>query len=261
MHTVVAAATRTLSSGTAAANLTLHGANVFGTVRAKTYARGEFLFRPELGYEAVYLPEVRGQTLPKEYFLILPAKVYFGRSSREQTTLYNGKRWISAALTGPESRDPHFVEQVEGLSPQLLLDEILWGGVSASHVGDPVLNHVPVAEYRVSVNLTRALSAATGPSAGAMKVAITAELAALRASQPAGGSESVPVTVWVDGPGRVVRLRAALPGSGLGTVSMTLFGFGAKVRASFPPESDVVDITSLKQSGASTPGSPWIFGG
>jgi hypothetical protein len=263
LHTAVAAATRTLS-GTAVSDVTLRGVNVFGKARATVFAKGAFVFRTGLGYERIDLPAVKRQGAARAYLVFLPTQFYFERRSSAGTVLYNGKSWVSAALTGAESVHtiaPRFVEQVESLTPQLLLDEIVWGGEAASHVGEPVVNHVPLSEYRVTVNLKRALSAATGPSSGAMRVAIEEELAALRVSRAPSRSPSVPVTVWVDGPGRVVRLQAALPGSGVGTISMSLSGFDVKLATSLPPPSQVLDITALTPSGGRTLRLLWVLGG
>ena len=62
----------------------------------------------------------------------------------------------------------------------LLLDEIAWGARSASSVGARVVQSVPMEEYRVSVDLARALSAAGGLGAAAIAAAIEQELDASR---------------------------------------------------------------------------------
>ncbi len=91
-----------------------------------------------------------------------------------------------------------------------------------------------------------------------MRAAIGEELAALRASRP--GAVSVQVRVWVDGPGQIARLEGTLPGSGLGTISITLSQFGAKIGRSLPLASQVVALTRLIALGAKLPRSPLAFG-
>ena len=125
-------------------------------------------------------------------------------------------------------------------------------------MGEPVINHLPLSEYVVTVDLLRAVSAADGASAAAMRSAITEELTALRASRP--GATSVRIRVWVDGPGHVARLEAALPGSGVGTVTIALSQFGAKIGRSLPLPPDVVALPALTRTGATLPVSPLAFG-
>lgn len=218
------------------------------------------MFDTGLGYERVDLRGVDQRPL-REFLVFLPAKLYFAPSPAARTVLPAGKFWMSAALTGSRAvgtRFAHLVGQVEGLNPQLLLDEIAWGAVAASFVGERVINHVPVSEYTVSVSLTRALSAASGPEARAMSVAIKEQLAALRSSPSARASSSVLITVWVDGPGHVAQMQAVVPGSGLGTVSTTLSNVGEKISISLPLPAQVVDITLLMPPGAPVPRSPWL---
>jgi len=252
LHSAVAAAKTTLSR-TAVSELTLYNANVLGRARAKIFALGAFVFRTGLGYERIEFPAGK----QREYLVYLPGKVYFERTSATVAVLYKGKEWASAALAGSglvDAISPRFVEQAEGLNPELLLDEIVWGGESAKHLGEPVVDHVPESEYRVSVDLKRAMAAASGPSAGAMRAAIAEELTAVLSGR-------LGITVWVDGAGRVARFQAQLPGSGLGTVSMYLTEYGVKLATSLPPPSQVLGITAQTPSGASTLRSLWPFGG
>jgi hypothetical protein len=253
LHSAVAAAKTTLSS-TVGSNSTLSNANVLGKVRAKVLAPGAFVFRTGPGYERINLP---GGTA-REYLVYLPTKLYFERGlSKTQMVPYEGKDWVSVALSGPGSVaaiSPRFILHAEGLNPELLLDEIVWGGESALHLGEPVVDHVPESEYRVTVNLKRAMAAATGPSAGAMRSAIAEELAAV----PSGRSA---ITVWVNGAGRVARLQATVPGSGLGTVSTYLSTYGAKLATSLPPPSQVFEITAQTASGAKILRSLWPIAG
>jgi hypothetical protein len=127
-----------------------------------------------------------------------------------------------------------------------LLDELSWGAVAATQTGTPVVNHLPVAVYRVSVNLKQALSKATGVT----HTAIADELAA-------NGSSTVSIVVWVDGPGHVAELQEAVPGAGLGTVSMALSNFGLKIPASLPTDAMLLKITAQTRSGADLLRSVW----
>jgi hypothetical protein len=250
LHAVTSATATTLSQALES-DLTLHGAKLSGVVRPTVIGRGAFVFDTGLGYERLDLPAASHQAAGREFLDFFPTRFYFERTSSAGTVEYNGKHWVSAALTGRGSVDailPRFVLQVEALGPQLLLDEIAWGAEAATHLGEPVVNHVPLSEYRVSVNLTKASATATG----ALRTAIEDERAA-------NGSATVPVTVWVDGSGHIVELQAAIPGSGLGTASMELSNFGAKVPTSLPTGSMLLDLTAQTPSGADLLRSVWIF--
>src|SRR4029079_10679481 len=90
--------------------------------------------------------------------------------------------WVSVPLTGRRATTSDVAAQAEGLAPELALAEIAWGARAASLVGQRVVNHVPMGEYRVSVDLTRALAKARNAHRGAIAAAIESQLAALRAS-------------------------------------------------------------------------------
>ena len=113
--------------------------------------------------------------------------------------------------------------QVEGLAPELALSEIAWGGTHATHVGRRVVGHLPLDEYRVTVDLERALARAKRAGRPAVAAAIASEL-------QRGGARRVPVTIWVNGPGYVAQLEKAAPGTGLGTTSYSFSGFAAEVQ-------------------------------
>jgi hypothetical protein len=233
LDAVVSAAALTLSR-TAATTSTLSGAVSFGTGRTPLDARGAFVFPSGLGYEAVALPGGAGGAAPAVYLVFLPKTVYLG------------------SLPGVT---PRFVEQVEGLNPRLVLDEISWGATAATFIGHRVTDHVPYSDYSVSISLRRALAGADSHGDGAMSLAIKDELSALAGG--ARGPASVPVEAWVDGPGRIAELRAAIPGSGLGTVTIVLSSFGTPIPSNLPLRSQTLAISSIAPSSR----SPWVFGG
>jgi hypothetical protein len=252
LHAVRSATATTLSQ-TLVSNLTLRDVKLLGAVRPTVVGRGIFAFDTGTGYERIVLPgEAQQGVAPSEYLDLLPRKLYFERATATgDVVLYNGKAWVAPAVIGPASVDsivPRLVLQLEALSPQLLLDELSWGAVSATQIATPVVNHLPLAEYRVTVNLKQALSRATGVT----RAAITDELAA-------NGSTTVSILVWVDGPGHVAELQQAVPGSGLGTVTMTLSSFGVKFRASLPTDAMLLHIDARTPSGADLLRSAWIF--
>lgn len=249
----VRSATATTLSRTLVSNLTLRGAKVLGTVRPTVVGSGIFAFDAGTGYERIDVPSGSKQAVGRrEYLDLLPTKLYFEHTTAAgDIVLYDGKAWVAPAIIGPASVDsivPRFVLQVQALSPQFLLDELSWGAVSATQTATPVVNHLPLTEYRVTLDLKQALSKATGVT----RTAITDELAA-------NGSTTVSMLVWVDGPGRVSQLQEAVPGSGLGMVSMALSNFGVKFRATVPTEAMLLHIDARTPSGAALLRSVWIF--
>jgi hypothetical protein len=257
-NTVVSAATRTLAQ-TVLASVTFTGSTVFGGNAAPVGAREGSVFSRGLAYEAIDVPDVGQQSTNRQFLEVKPGTLSFSPGSAAgRAALPSGDDWISVPLTRvAESVFPRFVEQAEGLTPQLLLDEIAWGAQSASSEGREAVNHVPLAKYTVSVNLRRALSAATGPGAAAIRLAIQDELSAMGSRGTAGRSQPALVTVWIDGPGRIARLEAALPGSGLGTVTFGLSNYGIAVSGSAPRSpSQIVSIYSVLHAGGGMERSP-----
>jgi hypothetical protein len=127
----------------------------------------------------------------------------------------------------------------------LLLDEVAWGARSASSLGARVVENVPMEEYRVSVDLAKALSTArSAPRAGGIAAAITQELAAT----PSG---RVSIAVWVSGPGYVGKIESDVPGSGLGTASFWFLSYTKPYTGTPPPTSQIVPLASLAPGGRS----------
>ncbi len=248
----VAKATKTTLSQPLVADLVLQGSNLYGKPHTSVTGRGAFAFDTGIGYERIDLLAEPGHAAGREYLDLLPTAFAFERASATgQLVPFNGKTWVSVPLTGARSIEtivPGFALQAEGLSPQLFLDELAWGAVSAAKLGSPVINHVPQAEYRVSVNLKQALTMATG----AMATAIKNEAAA-------SGSSTVSINVWVDGPGLILKLEGPVPGSGLGTVEFDLGNFGVKIPTSTPAASTVLKIDAKTPAGADLFRSVWIF--
>jgi hypothetical protein len=240
---VIAAATTTLSQN-AASSLELRGGEMFAGALTKTVlGRAGSLFPRALGFEAVDVPGFGARPGGRVYLVFLPAAVYLSPSSAAQSVLPSGKTWVAAPIS--PSLDvvfPHSVEQLEGMNPQLLLDELAWGTVRASGEGQVVVNHVPFHRYTVVVSLPRALAGAAGPGAGAMRLALQGQIGALKARHL---PTTVPLTVWLDGPGHVAQVRGAVPGSGLGAVQIALSGFGNAIRPSLPAASALVPLTDL----------------
>jgi hypothetical protein len=103
--------------------------------------------------------------------------------------------------------------------------DVHWGDVSGAMMriratrtavvplgpGRQIVDDVPTQRYRVSVDLTRALSGASGPAAAALSLAIQEQLTTLGAARSSAATPSVSILTWVDRSGRVVEMRRACP--------------------------------------------------
>lgn len=248
---VSAAATRTLARSAKVA-FRLDGASALGSARGEVFGSGAFDFASGRGSEVIDLPEIGHQEPGNEHAIFFPAQVYLQPKGKSTAVLPHGKLWMTAPVAGSESIStnfPNFIEQVEGVNPTLLLQELAWGATSAVPIAErPAIKGVRAQGYKVSVDLTRALAAAGRTNAAASGLAIQQQLTALAAGSSAGGGR-LAMFAWVDPTGRIAQIRATVPGSGLGTSLLALGHFGLPVSVSRPAPARVIDINALTPSG------------
>jgi hypothetical protein len=204
--------------------------------------RAAYDLRTGLGYEFLQLT-LRKHSYETLFCDLEPATFLLAPSPAPAGVLPAGKAWVSAPLSG-SAANPVLAAQAEGLAPVLLLDEVAWAARAASSAGTKVVEDVPMAEYRVSVNLTTALSKARRARRQAIAAAIEQELRA----RPSG---RVSILVWVSGPGYVGKIESEVPGSGLGTASFLFLSFIKPYTGTGPPTSQIVPLASLERPGQS----------
>jgi hypothetical protein len=224
------AAKKTLALTGVTYDLRLEGQSLFPGLLG---GRAAYDLRSGLGYEALTLRNADGSTR-KLYFDFLPAAFYLMPYPAPAGLLPAGKSWISVPVV---AGDP-LAAQIEGLAPELALSEVAWGGEQATHVGRRVVQHVPMDEYRVTVDLRKALARARRAGRPAVAAAIESELRN-------AGSSRVPVTVWVDGPGYVARLDKAAAATGLGTASFSFSGFAERFNRTSPDPATIVPLVAV----------------
>lgn len=246
---VVRGAASSTQGQTASVTMRLEAASVFGVAPQPVTGTGQFDFHSGSGSAVLH------QSSGAETVIFEPASVFVRQppagANAGAGALPRGKTWISAGLTeSPSLRTnfPQFVVQAEGVNPVFLLDQVAWGAVSAAPLGPRVVAGKPADGYLVEVDLSRAATGASGPAGAALSRAIGYELAAL-GTPGARAAGQVEMRVWVDDHGRVARLQASPPGSGVGVTTMDMTAFGATVRVSAPPSSRVADIASLAPGG------------
>ena len=244
LNAVAQAISKTIAS-TSAVSYRLEGAQVFGPAPTPVLGHGAFDLQHGVGRAVLHQPS------GTQLVVLTPTIVFTHVPAGGGAALPKGKSWLSADLTGSESLNtnfPQFVVQVEGFNPLLFLEETAWGAVTAKPISASVVNGTRAQGYLVTVNLTRALTHASGASATSMSLAIRSELGSLGAGGGLTG-EVVTVRLWLQPAGRVVMIRASPPGAGVGTTTINLSQFGLSVRSVPPPLSKVVDLAALTPSG------------
>jgi hypothetical protein len=242
LHRVSGAVRKTLAVTWARYELALDRPHLLAAPIVVQGGRAAYDFRTSLGYEFLQL-QLRKRSYQTLFCDLEPTTLLVAPSPAPTGVLPAGRGWISAPLT-TSAADHALAEQAEGLAPALLLDEIAWGARTASSAGTKVVESVPMAEYRVSVNLAGALAGARRARRGAIVDAIEQELRAT----PSG---RVSIAVWVNGPGYVGRIASAVPGSGLGTTTFLFSSFSTPYTGTLPPASQVVPLASLERGGRS----------
>ena len=195
--------------------------------------RAAYNLKARLGYQVLDLQK-RGGASQLLWFDLTPTALLLDPDPPPAGVLPAGKIWISAGFSEKNA----VAGQAEGLAAELPLDEIAWGARTAKHIRSSVAGHVPMDEYRVTVDLTKALSAARKAQLVGVAAAIAGELRAADSSR-------LSLLVWVNGPGFVGRIDQVVPGSGLGTVSLVFSSFTLRYTGTLPPSSQVVALPSL----------------
>lgn len=242
LHRVNAAVSKTLASTWVRYELSLQRPHLFSASITVQGGRAAYDFKTGLGY--LFLQLRRSSNGYQTLFCDLePAMFLLAPSPAPAGVLPAGKSWISAPWSS-SATDHTLAAQAEGLTPALLLDEVAWGAQSASPLGTRVLETVPMAEYRVTVNLTAALAAAKQRRQTGMAAAIEQEL-------HTNPSRRFAILVWVSGPGYVGKIESAVPGSELGTASFLFSSFTRPYTGTLPPASQVMPLASLRHGGQS----------
>ena len=175
--------------------LTLTGAELLGSNSEQTLrGAGAFDKRHGRGFTQIAFPRSLDQQRASQVYLFYFPTTIFLHPTPE-SAIPSGKRLISVSLVSPQKPATNrFIAQAMAVNPVLLLDEIATGATAATKTGTEVVLHVPLTNYRVTVNLRRALARVSGPYARAERIAIKQQLKALRQ-----GRSSVHFNVRTDG--------------------------------------------------------------
>jgi hypothetical protein len=236
-RTTVAAAQKTAALSWVRYQIRFTGSHLFPPALGITGARGAYDFRTTNDYAFINL-RTRGGGSENVFVDSSPTGLAVAPSPAPAGLLPAGKAWIFAPVKGRRVGDP-LVAQVEGLAPLLAVDEIKWGTRSASSLGTRPVGHVPMGEYRVTVDLAKAYSAARKHGDAAVAAAIKHELHA----SPSG---RLNIDVWVDGPGYIAQIFKQAPNSGLGATTLSFLSYSQRYDGVFPAASQTAPLASLR---------------
>ena len=201
-----------------------------------TGARGAYDFRTGLDYAFIAVQR-RGDGSENVFVDSSRSELAVAPVPAPAGVLPAGKAWISAPLRSRQTAGA-LAAQVAGLGPRLAVDELRWGTRTASSLGTRAVGHVPMNEYRVSIDLAKAYSAATRHRDLAVAAAIRREL-------HASGSGRLKIDVWVNGPGYVAQIFERVPGSELGGTSLSISSFTEPYTGAFASPSETVSLAAL----------------
>jgi hypothetical protein len=185
-----------------------------------------------------------------ERMVFLPGTVFI-KPPPTSLPLQPGRPWIFANFADIDKyrvKLPPYIVQTESVNPAFVLYELSWGATSAVPIGPTALGHQTPEAYVVTVDLNRAQANRAGPAAAVFGHALSAEISSFGGTTTAA-PPTMTVEVWVDHAGRVIGSRAAPPGAGIGTLTLTVTRFGAPVHADKPPRAQVVDIAAMIPGG------------
>ena len=185
--------------------------------------------------------------------LIFVEQVLYLRMPNLEQVVPGSKKWLKLSaeeLAAQQGLDITDVDQLgQANSTQLLADpaqilallESLEGSVE--EIGAGTVRGQDATYYRATIDMTK-LAAAAPPDQQAVLEAQLAQLSEL-------GLDQLPIEVWIDGQGRIVRLSSAIAvpdtGAGAGAVSLDLelYDFGAPITIKTPDETKVGSIDTV----------------
>jgi hypothetical protein len=149
-----------------------------------------------------------------------------------------GKEWLKL--------DPELFGQgqIGQSDPNGSLDALRGAASDVERVGTEEVRGTRATHYRVTIDVEQAIANAPED-----------QREVVRGSVAALGSGTIPADVWVDGKGRLRKMRLRVSGSltgATGTVGFEYFDLGARASVKEPPAGEVVDFLELLGGGLMT---------
>jgi hypothetical protein len=176
--------------------------------------------------------------------LLVDGNMYFGLDALEGgvSADYEGKRWLRF---DPTVLGDHGLGQTD---PNGSIDALRGVTGKVEDLGTERVRGVRTTRYRVRVNPARAVANAPDD----MRELVRNSIRPL-------GTKVIPTEVWVDGDGRLRKLRlrvgAGTLASPRGSVAFEFFDFGAPVGVETPPAHEVVDFADVLGGGSADSGT------
>jgi hypothetical protein len=128
--------------------------------------------------------------------------------------------------------------------PKSSLDALRSVEGEVKRVGSEKVHGTRTTRYRVTIDPEQAVESAREERRDAVRSSVTAL-----------GSDTIPADVWVDGKGRLRKMRLRITASGSttkGSVAFEYFDLGAGVSVKEPPASEAVDFLDVLGGGSPT---------
>jgi hypothetical protein len=209
---------------------------------------GSFDFKNRAGEYSVDAAAIGLQGSGKVRTLVAGGVLYLSLDALEggdpsSTPDLAGKKWLKL--------DPQVFGgggEIGQSDPNGSLDALKGAKGDVKRVGSEKVRGTSTMRYRVAIDAEQAVNSAPEEQRDEVRNSIAAL-----------GSRTIPADVWVDGKGRLrkVRLRVAASASKTkGSVAFEYFDLGARVNVEAPPASEVVDFQELLGGSPTTTGVP-----
>jgi hypothetical protein len=213
-----------------------------GGDNGKVTFNGSFDFKNRSGEYSVDAASIGLQGSGKVRTVVAGGVLYLSLDTLERgdpssTPDLAGKKWLKL-----DPQEFGGEGQIGQSDPNGSLDALRGAKGDVKRVGSEKVRGTSTTRYRVAIDAEQAVNSAPQE-----------QRAEVRNSIGALGSRTIPADVWVDGKGRLrkVRLRVAASSSNTkGSVAFEYFDLGARVNVEAPPASEVVDFQELLGGGS-----------
>ncbi|HKA92303.1 MAG TPA: hypothetical protein VKE97_00770 [Acidimicrobiia bacterium] len=214
-----------------------------GGAGSKVAFDGTFDFSRQAGEYSTSLAALGVPGNEKVRGLLLNGTVLLGlnalRNEPGFESVPEGKEWLQLdpAVFG--------TSEVVQRDPSSSLDALRGATGRVTRVGTDEVRGVDTTHYRVTLDLAKAISNAPEAQRDRVETSVIAL-----------GTRTIPADVWIDGKGRVRKLRLRLKGGTVvtpGSVEFEFFDLGTKVDVPQPDPNSVVDLGAIV-GGATTEG-------
>jgi hypothetical protein len=219
-----------------------------GGDNSKVTFDGSFDFKNRAGEYSVDAAAIGLQGSGKVRTLVVGGILYLSLDTLEggnasSTPDLAGKKWLKL--------DPQMFGgggEIGQSDPNGSLDALRGAKGDVKRVGSEKVRGTRTTRYRVAIDAEQAVNSAPEEQRDEVRNSIGAL-----------GSATIPADVWVDGKGRLRKIRLRVAASSTktkGSITFEYFDLGARVNVEAPPASEVVDFQELLGGSPTTTGAP-----